>query len=88
MKAPEERERERERAKLVSLSKINTSSKEGIFNDVDVKEEDTKLPPDARGDDEKGIEETRGAGAGSLPDPSARKGREALGGEVEEGEGR
>ena len=70
------------------MSKINTSSEEGIFNDVNVKEEDTKLPPDASGDDKKGIEETRGAGAGSLPDPSARKGREALGGEVEEGESR
>ena len=79
---------ERKRAKLVSLSKIDTGSKEGIFGNVGVKKEGTELPPDARGNDEKGIEESRGARAGSLPDSSARKGREALGGEIEKGEGR
>ena len=70
------------------MNKIYTSSEEGIFSDVNVKEEDTELPPVARGDDEKGLEETRGARSGSLPDPSARKGRETLGREVEEGESR
>ena len=79
---------ERKRAKLVSLSKIDTGSKEGIFGNVDVKKEGTELPPDARGNDEEGIEGARGARTGSLPDSSARKGREALGGEVEEGEDR
>jgi hypothetical protein len=79
---------ERKRAKLVSLSKIDTGSEEGIFNNVGVKKEGTELPPDARGNDEEGIEGARGARTGSLPDSSARKGREALGGEIEEGEGR
>ena len=68
------------------MNKIYTSSEEGISSDVSLKEEDPELPPVARGDDEKGLEETRGAGSGSLPDPSARKGRETLGREVEEGE--
>ena len=79
---------ERKGAKLVSLGKIDTGSKEGIFGNVGVKKEGTELPPDARGNDEEGIKGARGARTGSLPDSSARKGREALGGEIKEGEGR
>ena len=79
---------ERKGAKLVSLGKIDTGSKEGIFGNVGVKKEGAELPPGARGNDEEGVKEARGARTGSLPDSSARKGREALGGEIKEGEDR
>jgi hypothetical protein len=70
------------------LGKINTSSEEGIASGVSLKEEGTKPPPVVRDDDEESLEENRGAGSGSLPDSSARKGRETLGREIEGGESR
>ena len=79
---------EREGAKLVGLGKIDTGSEKGIFGIVDIKHEGAELPPGARGNDKKGVEKARGARASSLTDSSAREGREALGGEVKEGEDR
>jgi len=79
---------EGEGSEFVGLGKINTGSEQCIFGGVGFKHERAELIPGGRGNDKKSVKEAIGARMGSLPDSSARKGREALGGEVEEGEGR
>ena len=79
---------EGERSEFISLGKIDTGSEQCIFGNVGFKYERAKLIPAGRGNDKKSVKEAIGARMGSLPDSSARKGREALGGEVKEGEDR
>ena len=77
-----------EGSEFVGLGKIGTGSEQCIFGSVGFKYKRAKLIPAGRGNDKKSVKEAMvGARMSGLPDSSARKGRETLGREVEQGQG-
>ena len=78
---------EGEESEFVGLGKINTGSEQCVFGSVGFKYKRAKLIPAGRGNDKKSVKEAIRARMGSLPDSSARKGREPVCREVEQGQG-